>query len=370
MTISFVKKVNSFIRNTRPFLNESESCAIFQSGDLLEIGFLSKQCKNDLSGSCLMCDYGRAKCSARPQIYLDEMSKILEKYNSGLKYLLICSNGSILDEYQISTELLIGILKLSQACDIPEIIIETHYTDVTEERLKLIKKFIHKPVIIEMGLETINSKYQNTLFMKNIELSKYEETICRIHSYGYEVEINLMLGLPFLSSAEQLEDIKQSIDWVIDKNCTPIIFPVNIKPHTMLRYIYDKGLYKPISLWLLIILLDDLDEKTLSRIVIAWYGNRDEPYADDVPTIFPQSCDACKDNLLLFGRAFLDAHDYTSRKRLISDLKKTTSCNCYSKIKKKIFSTDKHFDENYNKFYQMLEVDFKDIIGEVKTNDN
>ena len=137
MDINSVKNVNRFIRNKRPFLDENECCAVFQSGDLLEIGFLSKQCRNDLNGSCIMCDYGRAKSPAESQTYLAEMNKILKKYNSGIRYLLICSNGSILDEYQISSELLTEILKLSQACDIPEIIIETHYTDVTKERLEL-----------------------------------------------------------------------------------------------------------------------------------------------------------------------------------------------------------------------------------------
>lgn len=366
MNTKFIKEVNRFLRNTRPYLDENGCCSIFQSGDLLEIGFLNKQCRNDLSGACLMCDYGRAKGQSELQIYLDEMQKILKEYSAGVNFLLICSNGSILDEYQVSTELLTGILNISQACNIPNIIIETHYKDVTKDRLDLINKWIHKPVILEMGLETVNTDYQNLLFMKNIEIIEYEKTIRRIHNYGYDIEINLMLGLPFLSPSKQIEDVKQSIDWVIDRKCTPVIFPVNIKPHTMLKYIYDKGLYQPISLWLLIILLDDLPPQVLSKIIIAWYGNRDEPYPNDIPTILPQTCNKCRDSLLSFGRQFLNTNQYKERKKLISDLINNTSCNCYMVTKRRLYEETVDFEKKYNQFYEKLQTDFKNLINEAK----
>lgn len=365
----FIRKINKFIRDKRPYLDKRECCAVFQDGDLLEIGFLNKQCRNDLNGSCLMCDYGRLNGSVSIQTYLDEMRRILREYNSEIKFLLICSNGSILDEYQVSTELLIEILKISQNCTIPNVIIETHYRDVTIERLELIKNFLHKPIIIEMGLETINSKYQGIFFMKGIDMKLYEETINRIQSYGYDIEINLMLGLPFLSAGEQFEDIKKSIEWVFDKGCTPVIFPINIKPHTMLRYIYDIGLYSPISIWMLIILLDSLKPEILKRIIIAWYGNRDEPYPEDTPTIMPQTCDKCKEKIADFGRQFLNSEGYRTRKSLITELINNTKCSCYISAKQSIIKSGGNFDDNYNVFYQHLKKDFKYVLDEVETDD-
>ena len=131
----------------------------------LEIGFLSKQCKNDLSGSCLMCDYGYMRQMGVADEYITEMKTILARNTGGIDYLLLCTNGSFFDSYQISNDILIAILMEAQKCSIPNIIIETHYKDVSKEKLDIVNHIIHKPVTIEMGLETINQKFQNAFFI-------------------------------------------------------------------------------------------------------------------------------------------------------------------------------------------------------------
>ena len=355
----FIKRVNKFMRDSRPNFKTDNLCDIFYSGDLLEIGFLSRQCRNDLAGSCLMCDYGRTEIIGTCQEYIDEMDDILSKYNNGVKYLLLCSNGSILDEYQIPMELLKNILSKAQNCNIPEIIIETHYLDVSEEKLNLIKGIIQKPVTIEMGLETINPIYQDAFFMKGIELKRYEKTISLIQRYGYNVELNLMFGLPFLSLNEQIDDAKKTIDWICLHGCAPVIFPVNIKPYTILKYIYDKKMYKPISLWALVFLLDVLNQKQLSKIIVAWYGNRENSYLDNTSTIFPLCCNKCHDAFFRFFRLFLETERYDLRKKLISDFLASNICDCKQQIKAEIKQNyQTSFEENYNKFYESLLNDF------------
>lgn len=364
MNKSFIKLCNKTIREKRPFLCMDKACEVFQSGDLLEIGFLSKQCKNDLNGSCLICDYGKAHCTWSIQTYISEMDTIIASYNNKkINYLLLCCNGSIMDESQISTELLSAIFKRAQNSGIPNIIIETHYRDVTIDKLNLIKQIIQKPVIIEMGLETVNQKFQDIFFMKGIKMDKYEKTISKIQEYGYDVEINVLLGLPFLSEKEQIADTIQSIKWVIKHNCTPIIFPVNIKPYTMLKYAYNKNLYQPISLWSLIYLLDSLTPHELSNVLIAWYGNREDGYQNDIPVIFPQSCDKCRYELLKFGRDFLDSNQYSDRKRLINNLIASSTCNCYENVCKNIKHSIDLFDDKYNRLLQNLHNDFYDLKG-------
>lgn len=358
MKINLIREINKKIRNTRPHFSENDICDVFRNGDLLEIGFLSKQCINDMTGSCIMCDYGCAEKTETNEKYLEKMRLILNENNQGVNYLLLCSNGSILNDYQISEKLLIEILQCAQQCRVPKIIIETHYQDVTESKLQIISKIIKKPVIIEMGLETLNSRYHETMFMKGIDLNKYEETINRIKRFGYEVELNLMFGIPFLSEFEQYEDTLKAIHWVINHNCKPIIFPINIKPHTLLRYAYDKGLYKPVSLWLLVHVLDCLECEELCNTLIAWYGNRDEPYPNDIPTVFPDACDSCRHNLEVFFRSFMNAQKFTERKTLISELIRTTTCDCCWIAKKAIEVPRFAFEKQFETFYRQLKDDF------------
>lgn len=361
MNKTFVMSVNKEIRDKRPFFSDDRVVEVFQEGDLLEIGFLSKQCKNDLAGSCLMCDYGRAKGTLQNRTYLDKMRAILNEYKSGINFLLLCCNGSILDEYQISTELLREIFVMAESCSIPNIIIETHYKDISVYKLDLIKREIKKPVIIEMGLETINQKYQNNVFMKNIDICEYERVIELIKSYGYDIELNLLLGLPFLSTKEQLAYTIESVRWAISHQCTPIVFPISIKPYTMLRYAYDNELYQPISLWLLIVLLDSLKPVELKNVLIAWYGNRDDSYSNDTPNILPRSCSKCKETLSAFGRAFLDTKQSSERKNLIKKLIGDSTCDCYRKVITDINQSKDLFNETYSLFYQLLSSNFGDL---------
>lgn len=353
-----LKRINKQIRNKRPCLSTKELCSIFRSGDLLEIGFLSKQCKNDLSGSCLMCDYGYMHQMGSLEEYIREMKAILAEYTENIDYLLLCTNGSILDSYQISTEILTAILIEAQKSSIPNIIIETHYKDVTKDKLDLINRIVEKPITIEMGLETINPKYQDALFMKGISIKKYLSTIQLIKKYNYNIEINIMLGLPFLSPKQQIDDAINTIEWAVCQGCSPVLFPLNIKYFTFLRYMYDKKVYTPISLWLVVILLDKLSDKALQEIIIAWYGNRDESYSKDSPTIMPQACRICKPILNKFFQNFLRTDEVKERKLLISNLMSQSACECLTAVKGGLKQPDSNFEENYQKLFNQIVLDF------------
>lgn len=349
-----LKELNKQIRNKRPILSTNEICSTFISGDLLEIGFLSKQCKNDLSGSCLMCDYGYMNKVNSIENYIKEMKDILVEHSDNIDYLLLCTNGSFFDSYQIPKDLLISILIEAQNSSIPNIIIETHYKDVTREKLNLVHKIIHKPVTIEMGLETINQKYQDTLFMKGIYLKEYLATIKLIKEYNYNIELNIMLGLPFLSTKQQMEDAVETIEWTVKQDCFPVLFPINIKYYTFLRYLYDKNNYEPISLWLVIVLLDKISDKALENIVVAWYGNRDESYADCFPTIMPQTCSLCNTTLNVFFKSLHRTSDINERRELISSLINQATCECIEVLRNSLKQPDCNFDEKYQHLLNIL----------------
>ena len=305
-----------------------------------------------------MCDYGRTDKVQTVDKYIDEMHKILSENSNGIEYLLLCTNGSFFDENQIPKDLFRAILQCAQNCDIPKIIIETHCNDVSAEKLRIVKSIIHKPLIIEMGFETANQNYHDKVILKGINIKKYENIIELIHSNGINIELNIMLGLPFLSTKEQIEDAKCAIDWAIAHNCDPVVFPINIKPHTLLWEAYKNGFYKPISIWLLIKLLNTLAPESLSRVIIAWYGNRDESYQNDIPVQLPSMCELCKPKIMAFCKSFLLTNNYIKRKDLISRLIKDTHCNCRLSLDEEP-SLEYNFETNYKKFYDFLQRKYK-----------
>lgn len=360
MQSEVLRKVNQYIKNARPYLNPLYPCEVFQEKELLEIGFLSKRCEHDVKGTCIMCDYGCAKGTYSDEKYLNEMDKILEKHSHGTMILLLCSNGSILNSKQISDSLFKKILLRAAQTNIMQIEIECHYKDVTINKLDLIKEILcNKQVTIEMGLETVNPVYQNVFFGKDIDFNEYEDKILLIQSYGFKIDLNIILGLPFMSSKEQLEDTYRTMEWVFEHQCSPVIFPVNIKPFTLLMHMYQSGYYKPISHWLLLYLLDSIEEAKLSQVVIAWYGNREEVYEETKSrAIFPTACPECGEKIKNFYDQFISYNDSHTRKKLLQDMINNVSkCPCLGHINL-TEPIDIDFEKQFESYIALLLTEF------------
>ena len=87
MNLTMLAKYNQYLRRQRPLLDQSIICDVFRNNTFLEIAFISKCCRNDAKGSCIMCDYGAISGTKTQNIYLSEMERILNQ-NKGIKYLL------------------------------------------------------------------------------------------------------------------------------------------------------------------------------------------------------------------------------------------------------------------------------------------
>ena len=183
MKREILQKRNMEIRNSRPMLPVNEICDIFYDNNLVEICFLSKRCRNDLHGSCIMCDYGAMQGTADISEYIDKASDVLKELDYSFDTILLSTNGSFLDEKQIPLKLLCNILELISQSHIKNIEIEAHYKDVSLERLTLLRQYLpNKRIMIEIGLETINPKYQSYIVMKGVSIPDFEKTIALIHS--------------------------------------------------------------------------------------------------------------------------------------------------------------------------------------------
>lgn len=349
-----IMRANRIIRKSRPLLDTTDICNTFYNNGTLEIGFLSKQCKNDARGSCLMCDYGATNCSFSTENYLNAMNKILSKNYPNKKNLLLCTNGSVFDTYQIPLSTIEEIIKVAAQSSFDRITFETHYQDVNTNILDLIKHYLpNKKIVIEMGLESINQKYQDEIILKNINIDNYEKTIKLIQSYGFTVEVNMMVGLPFLLTHEQYNYAIETINWALERNCLITIFPINIKPFTLLKFAHKHQFYKPISHWLLLAILKDINPKNLNYLTVAWYGNRIEEYEGyENHTIFPTSCNTCKCLINDFYAKFNGTDLSYDREILLNEIYSKAQCCCKNSIN--ITGKTKYDNANFTKFINLI----------------
>lgn len=338
MDNSFLKDINRKIRQARPVITSSDSCEIYQTDSILEVSLSRGRCANDKRGACIMCDYGIASKDMPIKEYLLRMEEALKTCRDTVHCLMLCTNGSLFDEAQVETELLEGALDLASKSAIPSVQLESHYLDVTNEKLKMVKKKLgNKKIIIALGLETVNQEYQDLIIGKKIKIISFEEKIALIKSFGFDVELNIMLGLPFLSTNEQFLDTMNTIKWVYSHQCRPVLFPINIKPYTLLMEMYQMNLYSPISHWLVIFLLGQLTEAELSRIILVWYGNRIEYYDNaKLQQIPPVSCEKCSSMIKRFYTEFNAALSGSERKRILNVMLNKHPCDCLDKVQNEL----------------------------------
>lgn len=363
MKNAILRKVNKYLRMQRPILDSNIICDTYRNNTFLEIAFISKCCRNDAQGACIMCDYGATSETKSENVYLNEMRRILSN-SPGIQYLLLCANGSIMDGHQLPESIFCKILEEVGATDIPNVIIETHYQDITEDRLRYIKNFLpQQNITMEIGLETISQEIQDAIIMKGVVIGELEKTITTIHTFGIDVDLNIMLGLPFLSERKQFEDALNSVKWVLKHNCNPVLFPLNIKPFTLLMHMYQTGYYKPVSHWMMLLLLNEIEPQDLQKITISYYGNRTDEYlGTEEETIYPLLCSKCKNVVMDFYENFFRENDGVKRQMLLTDILAWKGCNCLEEQKRNLKKhEEKTFLQHLDEYIALINREFSNL---------
>ena len=256
----------------------------------MQICFYSKGCKYSKCGNCIMCDYGNVR---KENLKSYDIKEILNDIFSNIKklpeMLLLNCFGSVLDTEEMSMENIIVLLDELSNINVDVIIFETHYLTINDSILSLIKqKLYNKDVVIELGLESSNKEIREKCLNKYINNTEFIEKINLIKSYGFGVEANVIFGTPFLTDEEQKLDTLNSIQWCFENNIDTVnLFPINIKPYTLLYKLYEQGKYLPVSHKDFINVLNKISKEYIDRIYLCWYGNREIIY-DKNKTILPK----------------------------------------------------------------------------------
>lgn len=269
-----------------------------------------------------MCDYGKVR---KENLRQHEIKEILNTVTNNLEklpeVLLLNSLGSVLDTEEMPIENIITLLDELSKINIDVIIFETHYLTINDSILSLIKqKLYKKDIVIELGLESSNKEIRKKCLNKYINNENFIEKINLIKSYGFGAEANVIFGTPFLTTKEQKADTTNSINWCFENNIDKVnLFPINIKPYTLLYKLYEQGGYSQVSHRDFIEVLSKVPKEYINKIYLCWYGNREITY-DKNKTIFPK----CNENeypmIMKFYKEFNMNRNTESRIKLLNNI--------------------------------------------------
>lgn len=355
--MEILDKANLKIKSKYPFKSDINNfCTIYESENLFQINFESIGCRNSYQGKCIMCDYGRGRNISKEELH-SAFKYAISNIKGNPEVLLVNTYGSILDEFEFSEENFIELLNEINKLTFRIIIFETFYKTITQEKIDLIKEYIdNKTIYFEIGIESFNDNYRKFCLNKEIDNKELFEVINMVKQNGFFITGNLLVGIPFLTTKEQINDAIESINIAFENNIDEVtLFPINIKKYTLLYELYENGLYKSISLWMLIEILNNIKEEYLDKISFAWFGNRDMIYSKK-STIFPRSCDCCRGKLTEFFENSLK-HTAKENKEIISELiKDSDKCNCMNEFLKELkLAEERTLEERINEGYTLLE---------------
>ena len=286
--------------------------------------FTSCGCDN----ACTFCNYGfdyHLTC----ENVIPELKKInLDEVD--IVELELESNGSFLSEREIPYDLFLEVLRFVAHRNIPTITMETHYTTITEKKIQDIRKILgeEQEICFELGFESADEEVRQ-IYNKDIDIGKYLEVVRLCEKYGIILQINVLLGAPFLTREEQINDCLKTMDFIyknMPKDTIVVLFPINIKQYTMIKHWQDIGVYDQISSWEFIELLTRIPEEYIERFTIAWWGTRENAFTKGIMQ-FPRTCENCKERLMDFYVNFYCDWNPLHRKQILKNIW-SSRCKC------------------------------------------
>ena len=286
--------------------------------------FMSCGCEN----ACTFCNYG-FDYNLTLEMVKPELEKIdLKEFD--IFELELEANGSFLSEREIPYDLFLDVLQFVSHKNIPIITMETHYNTITERKIKDIRKILgeEQKVKFELGFESAAEDIR-AIYNKDIDIVEYLKVVDLCEKYGIGLQINVLLGAPFLTREEQIQDCLNSLDFIyknMPSGTHVVLFPINIKENTMIKHWQNIGVYDEISSWEFVELLYRIPEEYLDKFTIAWWGNRENAFTKGIVQ-FPKTCKKCREKLMKFYRDFYCDWNPLYRKQIVNEIWKAR-CDC------------------------------------------
>jgi archaeosine synthase beta-subunit len=191
-----------------------------------------------------------------------------------------------------------GIYDLVRNFPTKKLFIETRPETITQETVaELVTSVPGKRLSIELGLESSCFWVGRFCVNRSHTPEQVSGAIEIINRYRVTSFCNVSLGIAFLSEAEAVSDAVRTIRWALNKGAANVVvFPVHVKPHTLVNELFEMGLYEPPSLWALVEVLKQCADQA-HRIEIAWYRS----YYDNESKVrrSPHTCARCYNTVLM-----------------------------------------------------------------------
>ena len=310
---AFLCGVMKKIRAGRLPLSPDNAFTYSASGEMGQLWMQTPACKNSKNGTCTVCNYWNGNRIS------DVVDRVIgaDIHFAAEKILLVNTCGSCLDPYELGYPEQAKLLKWLDKVRPEEIILETHLNTLDRDTILKVRELLpNKKVSFEIGVESVSPDVLFYSMNKPSGIERMKEKLELIHSVHAACIANVLLGAPFLTREEQIWDSAEAIRALLDAGADSVVlFPVNIKPHTLPDFLYEEGMYQQIRADMLVTVLERIPETELHRVDLSWYGEHAEE-----KVIGPYYCPKCQGSLKSYISDFVLAKTAEERNSILSKM--------------------------------------------------
>ncbi|WP_231185298.1 archaeosine biosynthesis radical SAM protein RaSEA [Haladaptatus sp. DYF46] len=244
---------------TRVWLDEDNTPdGVYQS---LTIILNTGGCRWARAGGCTMCGYVAESVeggSVGHDALMDQIEVCLDHEREGADeksgLIKIYTSGSFLDEREVGAETRRAIAETF--ADRDRIVVESLPDFVTAEKLQDFRG-VGLETDVAIGLETANDRVRHDCVNKYFDFEEFIQASENAESVGAGVKAYLLMKPIFLSEAEAVQDMKESIRKCAEYAHTVSMNPTNVQRYTMIDELHFRNGYRPPWLWSVCEVLED-----------------------------------------------------------------------------------------------------------------
>jgi len=248
-------------------------------------------------GGCVMCGHHAGTTRGdvpSPEEYLAQFRGEIAGYDlSGIRIISLYNSGSMLNPEEVPPDALALILRdIREFAPIRKVVLETRAEYVRRDAITGLLRELGpgKTISAAIGLETADDRTRELCLNKGCLLDDIARAVSSVKGLA-EVQLYVLLGIPFLTEAETVEDTVRSLECARDLGADEIhIEPLTVQRHTLLERLHRAGICRLPSLHSIY--------EVLGAVVP---GIR--PYVSPFrhmppPEIVPRGCSVCTERLI------------------------------------------------------------------------
>lgn len=225
-----------------------------------------------------MCNYGFPQ-KVQPNAMVDAVRRGLEELPE-LPRTLWVSAFNVFDDPEVPPSARRKIFAMLAIPGVRRIICESYADSITEEKVRECVKLLRpdQEFCIQIGIESTNEFVREICINKGLAWRNALDALAAIHAAGAKCFANLLIGAPFLNAHDSVIDAVSSVRTSLNAGFDFVtLFPNHVKKFTIVDWLFQRGQYRPVSLWAIIDILGQLNEQEKEAVYYSWLTKVSHP---------------------------------------------------------------------------------------------